>query len=720
MHLGKALDDAVGLLQQLARLGDGDPRQRRRHVEQVAFVERRHELRAEAAVRPPGDGDRQRRAGDDAPAQRLVPQDELDHRMVDRDEQAVQRVALLRQDAAADEVAHQHRRQGDGEERRRRHGVRLGERQRLEQPSFLRLQREHRDEAHGDDEQRVEQRRADLDRRVADDLPVRLAVLVALDVLVDVLDHDDDRVDHRADGDGDAAEAHDVGADALHVHDDERQEHRHRQRQDRHQRAAEVEEEGDADDRHGERLLEELLAQRGDGALDERRPIVGDLDLHALRQPALQLRELGLDALDHLERVGAGAHDDDAADGLALAVPVGDAAAHVRSDDDRAEIGDQDRRAVGPRADRRLRQLARVGDVALGAQDVLGLRHLHDPAADLVVGALDHLPHLAERDVVGAQLLRIDGDLVLLHVAADAGDLGDAVGAGQLVLQVPVLDAAQLLQVAGLAGQRVDERPADAGGVGPERRRHGARQLALQLAEILEHAAARPVEIGAVLEDHVDEREVEEAIAAHHLGERHRQHLGGDRVGDLVLDDARRLAGILGEDDDLHVGEIGNGVERRVRHRVVAADGDEHGHEQREELVVEREGDDALDHGALTRCPRRAVCGGAGVSFWLRLRLRHRDQRHAADRTLAGPRLVDERVLGHRTGPVGDVRALHVPGVAAHRHQRHAAERTLAGLVVENVAVPWHRADVVQLPFGGGLLRRLGMRGRGGARGRRP
>ena len=39
--------------------------------------------------------------------------------------------------------------------------------------------------------------------------------LVALEVLVGVLDHDDDGVDHRADGDGDAAERHDVRADAL-------------------------------------------------------------------------------------------------------------------------------------------------------------------------------------------------------------------------------------------------------------------------------------------------------------------------------------------------------------------------------------------------------------------------------------------------------------------------------------------------------------------------
>ena len=44
---------------------------------------------------------------------------------------------------------------------------------------------------------------------------------VALQVLVRVLDHDDGGVDHRADGDGDAAERHDVGVDPLPAHDDE-------------------------------------------------------------------------------------------------------------------------------------------------------------------------------------------------------------------------------------------------------------------------------------------------------------------------------------------------------------------------------------------------------------------------------------------------------------------------------------------------------------------
>ncbi len=107
----------------------------------------------------------------------------------------------------------------------------------------------------------------------------------------------------------------------------------------------------------------------------------------------------------------------------------------------------------------------------------------------------------------------------------------------------------------------------DAGGVGAELRRHAVGQLAGETVEVLEHPRPRPVEVGAVLEDHVDEGEAEEGVAAHHLGEGHRQHLRGDRVGHLVLDHLRRLARVLGVDDDLDVGEIGDGVEAGGRDR---------------------------------------------------------------------------------------------------------------------------------------------------------
>ena len=54
---------------------------------------------------------------------------------------------------------------------------------------------------------------------------------------------------------------------------------------------------------------------------------------HALGQALLDLGQPLLDRVDHVERVLAVAHDDDAADRLALAVELGEAAADVGPSD---------------------------------------------------------------------------------------------------------------------------------------------------------------------------------------------------------------------------------------------------------------------------------------------------------------------------------------------------------------------------------------------------
>ena len=110
--------------------------------------------------------------------------------------------------------------------------------------------------------------------------------------------------------------------------------------------------------------------------------------------------------------------------------------------------------------------------VAAAANDLFVPAHLDDAAADLLVRRAHRLDDVVHADAVPEQLGRIDVDLVLLHEAADARDLGDARHAAERVAQVPVLDRAQLLQVvlARLVDERVLEDPADAGRVGAEDR----------------------------------------------------------------------------------------------------------------------------------------------------------------------------------------------------------------------------------------------------------
>ena len=307
-HFRHRLDHAVGLLQELGRLTRRDAGQRGRHVQEIALVERRHELAADVRRGIEAhDEDRERRDQRGLRKRQYLCQ----RRPIDRDQPAVERIAALGRNAAADQVAHQHGDQRHRESRGGGHGVGLGVRERREQTPLLSFECKHRHEREGDDEERGEERRADLRRGVADHAPlrragellVRMRVMPGLDVLVRVLDHHHGRVDHRADGDGDAAERHDVGVHALVVHDNEGDQHAEWQRDDRHECGAQVKEKQQAHQRDDDEFLDQLLLQVRYRALDQAGTVVGRHDLDAGRQARLQLLELRLHRVDGLERV---------------------------------------------------------------------------------------------------------------------------------------------------------------------------------------------------------------------------------------------------------------------------------------------------------------------------------------------------------------------------------------------------------------------------------
>ena len=89
-----------------------------------------------------------------------------------------------------------------------------------------------------------------------------------------------------------------------------------------------------------------LLVDRVDGAVDELGAIVGRDHLTPSGSEGLSSSSLALTRLDDVERVLALAHDHDAADHVALAVVVGDAAAHLRAERHGRHVLHRDRRAV--------------------------------------------------------------------------------------------------------------------------------------------------------------------------------------------------------------------------------------------------------------------------------------------------------------------------------------------------------------------------------------
>jgi hypothetical protein len=123
---------------------------------------------------------------------------------------------------------------------------------------------------------------------------------------------------------------------------------------------------------------------------------------------------------------------------------------------------DVDRHAAA-RRDHDVRDRLDALDPARGADDV-GLAEVLDEAgagADVV--ALEGLDHVAERQRVGDELLRVGADLVLLDPAADRVDTRDVGDALELRPDDPVLDRPQI----GRAFDRVREPLALRREIGP-------------------------------------------------------------------------------------------------------------------------------------------------------------------------------------------------------------------------------------------------------------
>ncbi len=263
--------------------------------------------------------------------------------------------------------------------------------------------------------------------------------------------------------------------------------------------------ESDDHQRHDDTFLDEGVSQRSDRTVDQHGAVIGDSVGDPLRQALHGRVEPLFHGFDDGPCIHAITHDHDAAHGFALAIEFGDAAAHVGAELHVGDFAEQDRRAARSGADRDFAQVVHRRDVAFDAEDEFLLRHLHRAPAGFAVAALDRAGDLAQGDAVSAEAVGIDGDLILLHVAADGRHLGHALDAGELVFEIPILHRTQLGQVMLGRIERIHEGPAHAGRVGTKARGDVARQAAGKSAQVFEHATARPIRIGAVLKNNIHE-----------------------------------------------------------------------------------------------------------------------------------------------------------------------------------------------------------------------
>ena len=278
--------------------------------------------------------------------------------------------------------------------------------------------------------------------------------------------------------------------------------------------------------------------------IDKPGAVVSGHDLYPCRKRGRDLLELRFNTVDYVEGIEAVTHDDNAANGFALSLPVGRAAALVGSKRDCAQIAHQHGRAILG-CDRNIFEIGEGAQIAEAADHVLGSAHLQHVSADFVRTLTDFFDHRGGGDAIRVELLGIEVDLILAYESANAGHLCYAGNSLELIAQIPVLQRAQIGHAFGMAA--IDESifvdPACAGGVGANGGMHIGGQASGDLLQILCYAGTRPVEVGVILKDDEDIRVAEHGLGAHILDVRSGEQSGDDRVGDLVFDHIRRFAG---------------------------------------------------------------------------------------------------------------------------------------------------------------------------------
>ena len=150
------------------------------------------------------------------------------------------------------------------------------------------------------------------------------------------------------------------------------------------------------------------------------------------------------------------------------------------------------------------------------------------------------------------------------------------------------MNGTKLRQVMMFTHEDVFVHPADPCRIRPQRGRDSRRQPARNIIEIFQNSAPGPVHVCAILEDDIDKRIAKKRVTSDDLRKRHGKHRRGQWVGHLILYHLRGLTRILREDDHLDIGQVWDGIQRHSSHDVDAAQDDKEGHQDDQELVLDR------------------------------------------------------------------------------------------------------------------------------------
>ena len=303
----------------------------------------------------------------------------------------------------------QRRREREGHEHRDQDRGRRRDAEAVEVAADLAGHEGDRHEDHDQRERRRHDGHADLRRRFGCGLLRRHALF--LDEPEDVLEHDDRIVDDDAGGQRQRQHRHVVQREAGHLHEDERPDDRGRHRQGGDQRHAQVADEEKDHHAREQTAEQEVTAKRLEGIADEARLVVPDADLEIRRQGRLDLFELGQDAVDDVDGIGARLLSDLQADGR-LPVDLVGLADLLDAVLDVADVAKRDDRPVAVGQDDPV-EIVDVLDPAERAE-----RHFRRPGHEVAAGDLDVLtrdggPHLIDGQPVGVEPVGVEQQLDL-------------------------------------------------------------------------------------------------------------------------------------------------------------------------------------------------------------------------------------------------------------------------------------------------------------------
>jgi len=389
------------------------------------------------------------------------------------------------------------------ERQQERAGQRKHDRQRDrdEQLALEPLQREQRHEHDDDDQHPRRDGLQDLAHRSKNDVDQRRrhARSLLTEIGDDVLDDDHQRVDQHPDGDGKAAEAHQIGGHADCAHDDQGDDDGQREAQGDDQGSSPIAEEQQQQADHNDGGFGERAHDRTHGTPDQPASVIEDVDGNAFRQRRLELRQTPADVAHELAGIGAAQAEHESLDRLAAAVGSDGAVACERADANAGDVAHSGRRPVVSVDDDR----ADVVDGANAALDAYerAVLALVDAAGALVAAVRrDRAPERFGRDAAGCEGC-VDGhDFEGADIAAERIDIGHARHGAQRRPDHPVQQRPALGERQVGAVDREHEHLAQRAGDRGEAAAHPLRQVARDVGETLRDLVARPVDVGAVLE----------------------------------------------------------------------------------------------------------------------------------------------------------------------------------------------------------------------------